>query len=88
MKLLELPTTLVTYATDRLFGRFVRVPTPFSLVIMSDGSGNLTQNPRQSDLNEAEMFFLGGHYEELSDEQVTAITNAGYGEYIKEYEDV
>ena len=86
MKLLELPHTLVTYATDPLFGRMIRVKTPFSLLIMKDGSGIFTQNPKQTDLNKAEMFFLGGHYEELSDEQVTAITNAGYGEYIKEWD--
>ena len=88
MKVLKLPYSLVTYADDRLFSRFFRVRSPFSLLIMGDGSGQLEQNPTQSDLNESDMYFLGGHRNVLSDEQVNAIQNAGYGEYIEDVPDV
>ena len=84
MKKLDLPKTMVTYAADRLFGRFVRTPTPFSLLIMKDGTGRLEQTPTQTNLKEAEMYFLGGHENLLTDEQVQAIQNAGYGEYIED----
>ena len=88
MKKLSLPKTLIAYSPDRLFGRFFRTPTPSSLLIMPDGSGKLSENPTQSDLNEATYYFLGGHENELTDEQVTAIENAGFGIYIEDVEDV
>lgn len=88
MKKLSLPKTLIAYSQDRLFGRFFRTPTPFSLLIMKDGSGVLEQSPTQSNLNEAEFYFYGGHKYELTEDQITAIENAGFGIYIEDVEDV
>ncbi len=88
MKILDLPVKEYVYTNDRLFGRFFRTPTPSSLIIFPDGSGEVVQFPPQSVVNAAKYAFLGGHRNELNAEQEQAVTAAGYGDLIKEVADV
>jgi len=83
MKILEPPERLEARATDSLFGRFVRMRVPSTLII-NDGVGKFVSFPLHTELLTADHVFLGGHYNELNDEQVAAITAAGFGEYIKD----
>ncbi len=84
MKILDLPKQYITYSSDRLFGRFFRTPTPSSLIIFTDGSGEVMQYPPQSVLKAAKYSFLGGHRNELNVEQEQAVIAAGFGDLIKE----
>lgn len=85
MKKLMLPIVPIAQTDDYFFGRFFRTPIQKSLVINTDGTGAIVQNPTQSSLNASLMFFLGGHENVLTDAQVDAITSAGFGEYIEEF---
>lgn len=81
MKTLNLPFQNITYAEDDLFGRFVRIKTPSSLVI-TNGVGRIVSYPQQSLLNDADFYFLGGHEHRLNDVEIAAITDAGFGDLI------
>lgn len=83
MKILETPERVEYPASDSLFGRAVQMRTPMTLII-SSGVGKLVSFPLHTDLLAADYFFLGGHRNELNDEQVAAITSAGFGQYIKD----
>lgn len=83
MKILETPERVEAATSDSFFGRFVRMRTPLTLII-DGGFGKLVSYPIQTELLSADYVFLGGHYNVLDDEQVAAITAAGFGEYIKD----
>ena len=83
MKVLEAPERVEYRASDSLFGRAVRMRVPQTLVI-TGGVGKFVSFPLHTDLLAADYYFLGGHYNELDDDQVTAITNAGFGDYVKD----
>lgn len=83
MKILETPERVEARTTDSLFGRFVRMRVPLTLII-DGGVGKLVSFPLHTELLSADHVFLGGHYNVLDDEQVAAITAAGFGEYIKD----
>lgn len=84
MKKLVLPIVPTAQTDDHFFGRFFKTPIQKSLVIKTDGTGAIVQNPTQSSLNASLMFFLGGHENVLTEAQADAVTNAGFGEYIEE----
>lgn len=88
LKILDLPYTEITYATDSLFGRLFRTPTPYSLIIFADGTGELVQYPPQTVVNAAKYAFLGGHQNILNAEMEAAVIAAGFPELIKEVDDV
>jgi hypothetical protein len=44
-----------------------------------------TRFPAQTELEEANNYWLGGHEYPLTDAEVTALTDAGYGAYISDY---
>lgn len=81
MKILNLPSVDITYATDDLFGEFVRIPTPKSLII-TNGVGRITDYPANSELLAADYYFLGGHYNVLNEDEIAAVTAAGFGDLI------
>lgn len=83
MKILNTPQISEKYATDRLFGDFVTTKTPQTLLI-EGGVGSLVSFPSAERLRLADAYFLGGHRHELTDAQVTAITAAGFSEYIED----
>lgn len=70
-------------AEDGLFVRF-RIPRGISLLLRQDGTYLLTRYPWQGDVNASLRAYLGGHVYELTPEEVTSLTDAGYGEYITE----
>lgn len=81
MKTLNLPSQKLTYALDPLFSRFVRIDTPSSLVI-TNGVGRIVNYPGNTELLDADYYFLGGHNHRLSDDEIAAITAAGFGDLI------
>jgi hypothetical protein len=52
--------------------------------VITGGVGKFVSYPLHTELLAADYYFLGGHYNELDDDQVTAITNAGFGDYVKD----
>lgn len=40
------------------------------------------RNPRQTELDNATSYWLGGRSYEVTDEEATALTAAGYGDYL------
>lgn len=81
MKTLNLPSQNITYATDHLFSQFVSVKTPSTLII-TNGVGRIVDYPANSQLLEADHYFLGGHNHRLNDDEIAAITAAGFGDLI------
>lgn len=81
MKTLNLPFQNITYARDNLFGRTVRIKTPSTLII-TNGVGQIVDYPGNTRLLDADYYFLGGHNHTLSDDEIAAITAAGFGDLI------
>lgn len=61
------------------------MPRGISLLQRMDNSYYWARFPAQTELEECKRFYLGGHVYPLSDEEVTELTNAGFGEYISDY---
>jgi hypothetical protein len=43
-----------------------------------------TMYPYQNDLSSADWYVLGGHQQEITDEQAAILIAAGYGDYVEE----
>lgn len=61
----------------RLYGLYHGVT-----VIREGDSFREKRNPRQTELDEATSYWLGGRSYEVSDEEAAALTAAGYGDYL------
>lgn len=81
---LVLPTVIEgPAAEDVLFYRY-RIERGISLLRKQDDSYVLARYPWQGDVNAAKRAYLGGHEYELTPEEVSSLTDAGYGDYIVE----
>lgn len=61
--------------------RFYRMPRGVSVAIVA-GEATTIRYPDQNDFDTAEALFLGGHEYDITDEQATVLTAAGFGDYI------
>lgn len=76
------PTRYEKRGTDRLFGR-VNVAQG-QTVIKRDGVYQTVELPESDGFESAEEVYLGGHIYLINDEVATALTDAGYGEFLEE----
>jgi len=53
-------------------------------VLKVDGTYTDVRYPSQTELEEADAYYLGGHEYEVSDAVAAELTAAGYGEYLTE----
>lgn len=78
--ILTLPTTETAYTDNILFKRYP-IHVGQSLLITS-GSGLLTQFPSQTEIAVADYYFGGGRRHVLTDDEYSAVVAAGYGDYV------
>ena len=83
---LDLPTSLESYTDNILLSRFP-IDHGVSLLVTADGetfTGVLQQFPDQVQVENATYYYAGGHYYVLSQAEIDAITDAGFGDLIRE----
>lgn len=81
MPTLHTPTMVENlWANDRLFVRY-KLDRGISLLVKG-GVVTATQYPYQEDLADYDYVYMGGRDYDLSDAEVTILTDAGYGAYI------
>ena len=79
---LVLPTALNVFTRDRLWGRFP-IRTGIALLVES-GVVRLTEAPSDTELKEADMYFLGGYRHQITSAERAVLVAAGYGGLVEE----
>lgn len=74
------PTSIMHYQGDPLMSR-IGYATGISL-LKTNGFYALTSFPSDEEIAAAEIAYLGGHEYEITEDEVTSLTNAGYGDLI------
>jgi hypothetical protein len=68
-------------AEGSLFSRY-KLRRGMSVLKNQDGTYSLVRYPAQTEIEAAKVCYLGGHIYDITDDEATALTAAGYGDYI------
>lgn len=80
LNILTLPTVEYNYSNDRLM-KFYGIDSGQSLIITGT-TGTIVEFQTGTEIEAADYYFGGGRRHVLDDAEVTAVTNAGFGELI------
>jgi hypothetical protein len=81
MPTLTTPTTREGIDTYHPLWRYYSLDVGITLLV-SGSTVTEVQHPWQGDLADYDFVYLGGHQYEISADEATTLTNAGYGDYI------
>jgi hypothetical protein len=80
LNILNLPTVEYNYSNDRLM-RFYGIDSGQSLIITGT-TGTIVEFQTGTEIDAADYYFGGGRRHVLTDTEVTAVENAGFGDLI------
>lgn len=79
---LVLPVRKTSFTDDRLWRRFP-VDVGVALLI-KDGQGRLLEYPSDTELKDADLYYLGGYRHQITPAERAAIVAVGYGDLVEE----